>query len=116
MKVTDLAPWQLKMAGTGDGVCNILPDTAEAERLRGLSHYEEALWADGIEFVAGLDEVGRGPIAGPVVVAAVILPPHLLLPGINDSKKLSPRKRYQLEEVIRRASIACRWELWGRMR
>lgn len=109
MKVSELEPWQLKMAGTGEGVCDILPDAAEAERLRGLSQYEEALWADGVEYVAGLDEVGRGPIAGPVVVAAVILPPHLLLPGIKDSKKLSAKKRYQLEPVIRRASIA--WAL-----
>ncbi len=109
MKLSELQPWQLKMAGRGEGFCELAPDDSEAERLRGISQYEEALWAGGVEFVAGLDEVGRGPIAGPVVVAAVILPPHILLPGVNDSKKLSAKKRWQLEPLIRRASVA--WAL-----
>lgn len=58
--------------------------------------HEEALWARGIQPVAGVDEAGRGPLAGPVTAAAVILPKGFCLPGLNDSKKLSHGQREQL--------------------
>lgn len=57
-----------------------------------LYQYEEQLEDLGIKYIAGVDEVGRGPLAGPVVVAAVILPLNLRIKGINDSKKLSLKK------------------------
>lgn len=56
--------------------------------------------AAGLSPVCGVDEAGRGPLAGPVFAAAVILPPGLLLPGVNDSKKLSPKKREALFDLI----------------
>jgi len=56
--------------------------------------------------VAGADEVGRGPLAGPVVAAAVLLPPGCLIEGVDDSKKLSERKREQLYERIREKAVA----------
>lgn len=109
MRAADLQPWQRQMYGTGEGLVDFGAMGAELERLQAISQYEERLWADGVDFVAGLDEVGRGPIAGPVVAAAVILPPHCKLPGIKDSKKLSAKKRYELEPQIRQAAVA--WAL-----
>ena len=61
---------------------------------------EESLWAEGYQNVCGTDEAGRGPLAGPVVAAAVILNPANEIPGLNDSKKLSEKKREQLFECI----------------
>jgi len=55
--------------------------------------------------IAGLDEAGRGPLAGPVVAAAVVLPEGLLLPGVTDSKKLTPRQREKLYDVITAAAV-----------
>ena len=60
----------------------------------------------GYSFVAGLDEAGRGPLAGPVVAAAVILPRGFRLPGLNDSKKLSLAQRLRLEEAIKERAVA----------
>ena len=62
--------------------------------------FEEEMWRNGIVHVAGVDEAGRGPLAGPVVAAAVILSPHLSLDGVDDSKKLSPRHREELFQRI----------------
>ena len=62
--------------------------------------YEKKLWDQGVKLVAGVDEVGRGPLAGPVVAAAVIFPPDLVIPEINDSKKLSAKKREEFFEII----------------
>jgi ribonuclease HII len=56
--------------------------------------------------IAGIDEAGRGPLAGPVVAAAVILPPGLILPGVNDSKQLTEEKREQLFEIIHREALS----------
>lgn len=61
----------------------------------------------GFHFPAGVDEAGRGPLAGPVVAAAVVFPPGYLNPDIRDSKLLSPAKREQLYPVIRRDAVAC---------
>ena len=57
---------------------------------------EKALWQDGIEVIAGVDEAGRGPLAGPVVAAAVVFPRGIFIDGVNDSKKLSEKKRERL--------------------
>lgn len=72
----------------------------ELQRLRALLQLEEAANRDGYRRVAGVDEAGRGPLAGPVVAAACILPQKALLPGINDSKKLTPRQRRHLFQSI----------------
>lgn len=65
-----------------------------------LQKYERELYAKGIELIAGVDEVGRGPLYGPVVTAAVILPKDYYLEGLNDSKKLTPKKRDQFYDII----------------
>lgn len=67
--------------------------------------YERAHWARSCLFVAGVDEVGRGCLAGPVVAAAVIFPPHVHVPGVNDSKKLSPKVREELLPQIITAAL-----------
>ena len=68
--------------------------------------YEKKLWDAGYEFVAGVDEAGRGPLAGPVYAAAVIFPKGLVIDGVNDSKKLTEKKREQLYDVIKENAIA----------
>lgn len=69
--------------------------------------FEDEARAGGFEFVAGLDEVGRGALAGPVVAAAIILDPRAALPaGLNDSKKLTARQRERIAEELRAAAIA----------
>ena len=62
--------------------------------------------AQFVGVIAGIDEVGRGPLAGPVCAAAVILPPNLEIPGLTDSKKLSDKKRRELFPLIREQAIA----------
>ena len=54
---------------------------------------EDGCFAEGYSVVCGVDEAGRGPLAGPVCAAAVILPPHLEIPGLNDSKNLTDKRR-----------------------
>jgi len=71
-----------------------------------LLRVERELWAAGFTHIAGVDEVGVGPLAGPVVAAAVILPPDLKLRGVDDSKKLSPALRTELAEKIRAGAVA----------
>ncbi|PIS30220.1 ribonuclease HII [Candidatus Saganbacteria bacterium CG08_land_8_20_14_0_20_45_16] len=68
--------------------------------------FETALWRQGWQFIAGIDEAGRGPLAGPIVAAAVILLPHSRLPGLNDSKLLSEQKREQLYGLILEQALA----------
>lgn len=68
--------------------------------------YEKELYSEGIELIAGVDEVGRGPLIGPVVAAAVILPKNYKLDGLTDSKKLSEKKRDMYYEIIKRDAIA----------
>ena len=65
-----------------------------------LWEYERAAWAEGAETVCGVDEAGAGPLMGPVYAAAVILPRELDIPGLNDSKKLTEKKREALYEII----------------
>lgn len=74
-------------------------------RRRVLLRYERAFWADGVERVAGVDEVGVGPLAGPLVAAAVIVPRECELRGIDDSKKLSREAREELDGKIRSVAL-----------
>ena len=71
-----------------------------------LLEYENELTAYGHTLIAGIDEAGRGPLAGPVVACAVILPVGLIIDGVNDSKKVSEKKRTLLYEIIQDAAIA----------
>lgn len=68
--------------------------------------YERKYLENGCKYVAGVDEVGRGPLAGPVVCAAVIMPQDDIIDGVDDSKKLSEKKRAALAEIIKRKAIA----------
>lgn len=68
--------------------------------------HERELYAQGYTAVAGVDEAGRGPLAGPVCAAAVILPRELLIEGLNDSKKLTEKKREALFDIIRQKAVA----------
>ena len=76
------------------------------EKLERLTALETALWANGY-CVAGMDEVGRGPLAGPVVTACVAIPRDHLVPGVDDSKKLSEKKRESLFDALREAATYC---------
>lgn len=81
---------------------------AEGQRLRRLLRYEHAFWSEGFTHVAGVDEAGMSPLAGPVVAAAVILPQDFRERGIDDSKRLDAATRERLAEVIRQKAVA-----WG---
>lgn len=71
-----------------------------------LYKFEEELYDSGQQVICGVDEVGRGPLAGPLVVCACILPPFLRIKGINDSKKLTEKKREELYKIIIKEAIA----------
>lgn len=71
-----------------------------------LWEYEREQWSSGIQTVCGVDEAGAGPLAGPVYAAAVVLPRELDIPGLNDSKKLTQKKREALFEVIITQAVA----------
>lgn len=68
--------------------------------------YERKLHEEGYEYLAGIDEVGRGPLAGPVVATAIIMPKDCYIEGVTDSKKVSPKKRKELKKVILEKAIA----------
>ena len=78
----------------------------EDERLEGMLAYEKECYARGIKLIAGVDEVGRGPLAGPVVAAAVILPKACKIPGLNDSKKIPKSKHKEIYEAVLQEAIA----------
>ena len=78
----------------------------EDERLEGMLAYEKECYVCGIELIAGVDEVGRGPLAGPVVAAAVILPKACKIPGLNDSKKIPKSKHKEIYEAVLQNAIA----------
>ncbi|MEQ8236021.1 MAG: ribonuclease HII [Syntrophomonadaceae bacterium] len=78
----------------------------EFQRLKKMLEYEHQAYHDGYQRIAGIDEVGRGPIAGPVVAAAVILPRDFCLAGVNDSKLLSEKKRLELAKIIKLEALA----------
>ena len=67
---------------------------------------EDGFYAEGVKVICGVDEAGRGPLAGPVCAAAVILPEHLEIPGLTDSKKLTDKKRRELFPIIKEQAIA----------
>jgi len=73
----------------------------ERMRLDAMLHFERLLWRSGLTDVAGVDEVGVGPLAGPVVAAAVVFPPGAEIAGVDDSKRLDPGRRDELAELIR---------------
>ena len=75
-------------------------------RLEKMLAYEKELYAQGIDLIAGVDEVGRGPLAGPVVAAAVILPKACKIPGLNDSKKIPKSKHKAIYEAVLQNAIA----------
>ena len=80
----------------------------EEQRLTELKKIENEIYKTGVQTICGIDEAGRGPLAGPVVVAAVIMPKDSLIEGVNDSKKVSEKKREALYEQITDEAIA-----WG---
>ena len=67
---------------------------------------EQAHYAKGMQYICGVDEAGRGPLAGPVCAAAVILPANIDIPGLNDSKKLTDKKRRELMPIIKEKAIS----------
>jgi ribonuclease HII len=82
-------------------------DDKERERLNKMTEFERACYSKGYKSIAGVDEAGRGPLAGPVVAAAVILGENVLIPGVNDSKKLSQKKREYLYNEIKEKALCC---------
>lgn len=78
----------------------------EIERLTNLKQIENKLYKEGEKLICGIDEAGRGPLAGPVVVAAVIMPKESMIEGVNDSKKVSEKKREMLYEQIIKEAIS----------
>ena len=75
-------------------------------RLEKMLAYEKELYTQGIQLIAGVDEVGRGPLAGPVVAAAVILPENCKIPGLNDSKKIPKSKHKEIYEAVLQNAVA----------
>ncbi|NLC87248.1 MAG: ribonuclease HII [Clostridiaceae bacterium] len=78
----------------------------ELDRLNNLKQIEKELYESGIENICGIDEAGRGPLAGPVVVAAVVMPKDSMIEGVNDSKKVSEKRRELLYEQIIKEAIS----------
>ena len=76
------------------------------ERLKELKKIETGIYDGGVTSIAGIDEAGRGPLAGPVVVACVVMNPESMIEGVNDSKKISEKKRERIYEVIINEAIA----------
>ncbi len=81
---------------------------AERRRLGRLHRFERKAWDRGLRFVGGVDEVGRGPLAGPVVAACVIVEGPLMLTGLDDSKRVRPERRIELAAIIKEQAIG-----WG---
>ncbi len=78
----------------------------EIERLTKLKEIEKDLYSKGFQKICGIDEAGRGPLAGPVVVAGVIMPQDSFIEGVNDSKKVSEKKREKLYDIIIKEAIS----------
>lgn len=78
----------------------------EIERLNKLKEFEKKLYEDGVKYIAGMDEAGRGPLAGPVVIGCVIMKPDSFIEYVNDSKKISETKREMLYEKITSEALA----------
>lgn len=80
----------------------------ELERLIKLKEIDNQMYENGFENICGIDEAGRGPLAGPVVVASAILPMESMIEGVNDSKKISEKKREKIYEEIVANAISFR--------
>lgn len=93
-------------SGSGSGSAGTGRTRKRRRRPRGYLKVERSLWEEGLERVAGVDEAGRGPLAGPVFAAAVILPPKTFIRGVDDSKLLSGPVREKLAKRIRARAIA----------
>ena len=78
----------------------------EFERLKEIKKIEEDIYLKGAQSIAGIDEAGRGPLAGPVVVACAVMPRDSMIEGVNDSKKVSEKKREKLYDEITQEAIA----------
>jgi ribonuclease HII len=78
----------------------------EEQRLNELKEIDKSYFKEGYNYICGIDEAGRGPLAGPVVVAAVIMPKDSMIEGVNDSKKVSEKKREKLYELIIKEAIS----------
>ena len=78
----------------------------EEKRLQELKEYEQTLYKKGIKYIAGIDEAGRGPLAGPVVIGVVIMKAESFIEGINDSKKISEAKREKLYDEITKEALS----------
>lgn len=79
---------------------------SEEEKYERLKLFDQKFYSQGIDLLAGIDEAGRGPLAGPVVVSCVIMPKDIKILGINDSKKLSQKKRENLYEQIIKEAVS----------
>ena len=77
----------------------------ERRRSKEMQRREQGLWNSGVQRVAGVDEVGIGPLAGPVVAASVVFAPHTMIPGVDDSKRVRPQERERLARTIRREAV-----------
>lgn len=78
----------------------------ELERLTNLKEHERQLHEKGFKYICGIDEAGRGPLAGPVVIAAVIMPEESMIEGVNDSKKVSEKKRELIYDKILEEAVS----------
>ena len=78
----------------------------EIDRLNKLKEFEKKLYEDGVKYIAGIDEAGRGPLAGPVVIGCAIMKPNSFIEYVNDSKKISETKREMLYEKITNEALA----------
>lgn len=81
-------------------------ENPEIERINRLLRFERKLWREGFLYIAGIDEAGRGPLAGPVVAGAVIFPQSIRIQGIDDSKRLTPGKREELYSIIMNEALS----------
>lgn len=77
----------------------------ERARLDAMLNFERVLWKSGVKYIAGVDEVGVGPLAGPVVAAAVVFAPDTSIDGVDDSKRLDPERRRELADRIRGSAL-----------
>ena len=112
MPIFAKADWgrsHLKHRGENSDRQPVLFSENELQPSHGLFAFEKYWSTQGYGAIAGTDEAGRGPLAGPVVAAAVILPLGLEIPFLNDSKQVSPRRRELLYDEILNKSIACSW-------
>ena len=81
-------------------------DKRERERIQGLYEFERSFLKEGQDILVGLDEVGRGAVAGPLAVGAVVLPREPFVEGLNDSKQLTPEQRSTIAETVKQAALA----------